>query len=163
MKKKIEKKERKHGWEPMPATLKVLFVLFIISAASSALSVMSIYMTGYPIFGYLATGYLALVLLLVINTFCIALLAYATWKRYTWTFIYAACLFVFFIANSLLSLTNVAGRVSALSKLIPAGAGMMPSMQSMMYNAIIIGVITGVAINIVFLALMYWKRNYFKK
>jgi hypothetical protein len=139
-----------------------LFVIFIISAASAALSSLTIYMTGYPFLLFIATGYLALILTLGINLFGIALLAYAIWKRFSWTWIYGACLLGFFIVNSLFSLAIIPQRIAAMSRMLPSTIA-IPGFNALMYKAIIVGVIFGTAVNILFLALMYWKRDYFKK
>lgn len=154
---------RATGWNPMPLSLKILFILVVYSSIASLFGLFTTPIIGMSLFGFVFTGILGVLFLLIMSG-ANAVLAVAMWKRYTWTFMYAVAFYVITGINAVLSIFTYPIILKNMSNMMPellTGTDVATATAAMnsMYAVIIIFslIVTGI-----FVWLFYRKRDYFR-
>ena len=151
---------REKGWKPLPASLKVLFVILVLSMFISSFSVDSVFKVGYFILGFHIFGIGAIISLAIFSVFGMIVFLLALWNRLAWTWKYGVAYFTFFILNQLLFLPRLPKKLESLISQIPATVP--PGTIEAMYSSAIMGLLFGVALNVVYLIIIYRTRSYFE-
>ena len=94
---------------------------------------------GLPLFGNFVYGISAAVVVVVLDVLGPAIFLFALWNRKSWAAIWAFAYMGIFILNSAVALFTVREELGLPQILVPATA------------------------SLVFLAVIYWKRSYFKQ
>ena len=155
---KVQEK-RRTGWKPLPISLKVLFVILVIGFFSSIRYVSSIKISGYPLFGINILGISGMAIFILLNFAASLLFLYGMWRREKATAWYGIGYFLFFMVNGLISLTTLRARIPLIKQQFGFE---FPGMDEFIYNSSVIGILIGVVINFIFLALIYANRKYFE-
>ena len=124
------------------------------------MSIDSVSRTGYSVLGFSVYGINAVIATVILNVIGMIVLLFALWKRYKWTWIYGIIYFAFFAMNGLLAIVNLPKNLELLVS--PALLAQSPGMIHTMYMGALIGTLVAVALNVVFLIILYKKRAYFK-
>ena len=134
---KIAKKEI--GWKPIPLPLKILFVVFILWLVGSVMNLPNLFENGLPLFGNFVYGMTAALIVLLLDIIGPATFLFALWNRKSWAAKWAFAYIGIFILNSTVALFTVREELGLPQLLVPTIA------------------------SLIFLAVIFWKRNYFKQ
>ncbi|MFC1558811.1 hypothetical protein ACFL40_05605 [candidate division KSB1 bacterium] len=132
-----ESMEKEKGWKPIPLLLKIIFVLFILWSVGSLFAVSTRYELGLPFFGVWVYGIVAALIVLLLDIAAPITFLFALWNRKSWAATFAFSYIAVFILNSTVAIFTVREQLGLMPVLIPA------------------------LLNIIFLIVIYNKRNYF--
>lgn len=125
------------GWKPIPRSLKILFIVFILWSVGSLMNLPNLLEAGLPLFGTFVYGMTAGLVVMLLDIIGPLVFLFALWTRKawgpTWAFIYIGI----FILNSVVALFTVREELGVPQILTPA------------------------MVSIVFVIVIYLKRNYF--
>ena len=127
------------GWKPIPLPLKILFVVFILWLVGSVMNLPNLFENGLPLFGNFVYGMTAVLIVLLLDIIGPVTFLFALWNRKSWAPIWAFAYIGVFILNSTVALFTVREALGLLQLLVPTIA------------------------SFIFLAVIFWKRNYFKQ
>jgi hypothetical protein len=127
------------GWKPIPLPLKILFVVFILWLVGSVMNLPNLFQNGLPLFGKYVYGMTAAIIVLLLDIIGPVTFLFALWNRKSWAPIWAFAYIGIFILNSTVALFTVREELGLPHLLVPTIA------------------------SFVFLAVIFWKRNYFKQ
>ena len=127
------------GWKPIPLPLKVLFVVFILWLVGSLMNLPNLFENGLPLFGNFVYGMTAVLVVLVLDIIGPMIFLFALWNRKPWAAKWAFAYIGIFILNSTVALFAVREELGLPQLLVPTIA------------------------SLIFLAVIFWKRNYFKQ
>ena len=134
---KIAKKEI--GWKPIPLPLKILFVVFVLWLVGSVMNLPNLFENGLPLFGNFVYGMTAALIVLLLDIIGPATFLFALWNRKSWAAKWAFAYIGIFILNSTVALFTVREKLGLPQLLVPT------------------------IVSLIFLAVIFWKRNYFKQ
>ena len=126
------------GWKAIPLALKILFAVFIIWSIGAVLNLPNLYESGLPLFGVFVYGITASLIVLLLDIVGPMTFLYALWNRKSWGVVWAFSYIGFFIVNSIIALFTVREQLGFQQIIIPT------------------------IVSIIFLVVIYTKRNYFK-
>ncbi len=127
------------GWKPIPLPLKILFVVFILWLVGSVMNLPNLFENGLPLFGNFVYGMTAALIVLLLDIIGPITFLFALWNRKSWAPIWAFAYIGIFILNSTVALFTVREELGLPQLLVPTIA------------------------SFIFLAVIFWKRNYFKQ
>lgn len=130
---------RERGWKPIPLPLKILFVVFILWLVGSVMNLPNLFENGLPLFGKFVYGMTAALIVLLLDIIGPVTFLFALWNRKSWAPIWAFAYIGIFILNSTVALFTVREELGLPQLLVPTIA------------------------SFIFLAVIFWKRNYFKQ
>ena len=130
---------KEKGWKPIPLPLKVLFVVFILWLVGSAMNLPNLFENGLPLFGNFVYGMTAALIVLLLDIIGPVTFLFALWNRKSWAAIWAFAYIGIFILNNTVALFTVREELGLPQLLVPTIA------------------------SLVFLAVIFWKRNYFER
>ena len=130
---------REKGWKPIPLPLKILFVVFILWLVGSVMNLPNLFENGLPLFGKFVYGMTAALIVLLLDIIGPVTFLFALWNRKSWAPIWAFAYIGIFILNSTVALFTVREELGLPQLLVPTIA------------------------SFIFLAVIFWKRNYFKQ
>ncbi len=130
---------KEKGWKPIPLPLKILFVVFILWLVGSVMNLPNLFQNGLPLFGKYVYGMTAALIVLLLDIIGPITFLFALWNRKSWAPIWAFAYIGIFILNSTVALFTVREELGLPQLLVPTIA------------------------SFVFLAVIFWKRNYFKQ
>ncbi|MCP4980942.1 MAG: hypothetical protein GY935_10660 [Gammaproteobacteria bacterium] len=130
---------KEKGWKPIPLPLKILFVVFILWLVGSVVNLPNLFENGLPLFGNFVYGMTAALVVLLLDIIGPVTFLYALWNRKSWTAKWAFAYIGIFILNSTVALFTVREKLGLPQILVPTIA------------------------SLIFLAVIFWKRNYFKQ
>lgn len=128
-----------NGWKPIPLPLKILFVVLILWMVGSVMNLPNLYANGMPLFGTIVYGVNAAILPLLLDIIGPGTFLFALWNRKPWAALWAFAYNGIFILNNTVAFLTVKEELGVPQILIPTIA------------------------SLVFLAVIFWKRNYFKQ
>ncbi len=131
--------KREIGWKPIPLPLKILFVVFILWLVGSVMNLPNLLENGLPLFGNFVYGMTAALIVLLLDIIGPATFLFALWNRKSWAAKWAFAYIGIFILNNTVALFTVREELGLPQILVPT--------------------IT----SLIFLAVIFWKRNYFKQ
>ena len=131
-------KKKQTGWRPIPLALKVLFVVFILWSVGAIFDLPNLYELGLPLFGTFVYGIMASLVVLLLDIIGPIGFLYALWNRKSWGVVWALSYISIFILNSIVALITVREQLGFPQILAPT------------------------IISIIFVIVIYAKRNYFK-
>ncbi len=131
--------KREIGWKPIPLPLKILFVVFILWLVGSVMNLPNLFENGLPLFGKFVYGMTAALIVLLLDIIGPATFLFALWNRKSWAAKWAFAYIGIFILNNTVALFTVREELGLPQILVPT--------------------IT----SLIFLAVIFWKRNYFKQ
>lgn len=126
------------GWKPIPLSLKILFVVFILWSIGSVFAIPMRYESGLPFLGVFVYGIVASLIVLLLDVVAPITFLFALWNRKLWAASFAFSYIAVFILNSTVAIFTVREQLGLMPILIP------------------------LLVNIIFLTVIYKKRNYFK-
>lgn len=127
------------GWRPIPMPLKVLAVLMVLWSLGSLLNLPNLMVGGLPLLGAFVYGPAALAVVLVLDFAGPLGFLYALWTRKAWGVPWAFLYIGLFLINSLVAVATVRDKLGTGPVLAPVVASAL------------------------FLAVIYWKRAYFRQ
>ena len=127
------------GWKPIPAALKILFVVFILWSVGSVMNLPNLFETGLPLLGVFVYGITAALIVLLLDIIGPMTFLFALWNRKSWAAKWAFSYIGIFILNSAIALFTAREELGLPQILVPTIA------------------------SIIFLVVIYWKRNYFEQ
>ena len=130
--------EKEPGWKPIPLPLKVLFVVLILWMVGAVMNLPNLYEAGMPLFGAMVFGVEATLLPLLVDLIGPLTFLFALWTRKSWAVIWAFIYNGIFILNNTVAFFTVRDELGLPQILVPTIA------------------------SLIFLAVIYWKRDYFK-
>jgi len=130
---------KEKGWKPIPLPLKILFVVFILWLVGSVMNLPNLFENGLPLFGKFVYGMTAALIVLLLDIIGPVTFLFALWNRKSWAPIWAFAYIGIFILNSTVALFTVREELGLPQLLVPTIA------------------------SFIFLAVIFWKRNYFKQ
>lgn len=125
------------GWKPIPLPLKILFVVFILWLVGSVMNLPNLIENGLPLFGNFVYGMSAALIVLLLDIIGPVIFLFALWNRKSWAVKWAFAYIGIFILNNTVALFTVSAELGLPQILVPTIAGL------------------------IFLAVIFWKRNYF--
>lgn len=128
-----------NGWRPIPLPLKILFVVFVLWMLGAVMNLPNLYENGMPVFGTFVYGMNAAILPLFLDFIGPATFLFALWSRKPWAAFWAFAYNGIFILNNTVAFFTVREELG-----VPQIVG--PTIASL-----------------VFVAVIFWKRNYFKQ
>ncbi|GEM_PF-2622486 len=143
----------KKGWEPLPLSLKILYLITALGTILSLFTIGNITKQGIYIIGYYTTGSYALVYGLI-TVFCGGLLLFTFWNRRKWAWKYGIIYLAFNILNYFLSCENL------IEKIVPS-TGLLT--QSSLRSSLQLAVWIVIAINVLFIYYLCTRREYFEQ
>ena len=129
--------ERPTGWKPIPLVLKILSVFMALWAIGSVMNLPNLMANGLPFFGTFIFGTVALCVVLFFDFIGPAIFLFALWTRKHWGPKWATFYIGLFVLNGIVALVTVKAELGLAQILIPN------------------------VISLIFLAVIYWKRDYF--
>jgi len=130
---------KEKGWKPIPLPLKILFVVFILWLVGSVMNLPNLFENGLPFFGKFVYGMTAALIVLLLDIIGPVTFLFALWNRKSWAPLWAFAYIGIFILNSTVALYTVREELGLPQLLVPTIA------------------------SFIFLAVIFWKRNYFKQ
>jgi len=130
---------REKGWKPIPVPLKLLSVVFVLWMIGAVMNLPNLYENGMPVFGTFVYGMNAAILPLLLDFIGPVTFLFALWSRKSWAANWAFAYNGIFILNNAIALFTVR-EVLGMSQILG------PTIASL-----------------IFLALIFWKRDYFKQ
>ena len=130
---------KEKGWKPIPLPLKILFVVFILWLVGSVMNLPNLFENGLPLFGKFVYGMTAALIVLLLDIIGPVTFLFALWNRKSWAPIWAFAYIGIFILNSTVALFTVREELGLPQLLVPTIS------------------------SFIFLAVIFWKRNYFKQ
>lgn len=130
---------KEKGWKPIPLPLKILFVVFILWLVGALMNLPNLFENGLPLFGKFVYGMTAALIVLLLDIIGPMTFLFALWNRKTWAAKWAFAYIGIFILNSMVALFTVREELGLTQLLVPTIA------------------------SLIFLAVIFWKRSYFKQ
>ena len=130
---------KERGWKPIPLPLKVLFVVFILWLVGSVMNLPNLFENGLPLFGNFVYGMTAALIVLLLDIIGPVTFLFALWNRKSWAAKWAFAYIGIFILNNTVALFTVREELGLPQLLVPT------------------------IVSLVFLAVIFWKRNYFEQ
>ena len=127
------------GWKPIPLPLKILFVVFILWLVGTVMNLPNLFDNGLPLFGTFVYGITAALVVLLLDIIGPVTFLFALWNRKSWAAKWAFAYIGIFSLNSTVALFTVREELGLPQILVPTIA------------------------SLIFLAVIFWKRNYFKQ
>jgi hypothetical protein len=90
---------QEHGWKPLPALLKIIWVLTLFKTVSAIFMVFAVYGMGFEIFGIKVFGLLAVNLAFFSNLVLPVILLIAMINRYRWAWLPGILYYLFMAVN----------------------------------------------------------------
>jgi uncharacterized membrane protein len=131
--------KRGKGWKPIPLPFKILFVLFILWSVGAVMNLPNLFKNGLPLFGIFVYGKTAALIVIMLDIIGPLTFLFALWNRKSWAVKWAFSYIGLFILNGAIALFTVRDDLGLPQILVPIIA------------------------SIIFLAVIYWKRDYFKQ
>jgi len=129
--------EQNQGWQPMPVSLKILFVVLTLWMVGSVMNLPNLYENGMPLFGTMVTGVTATILPVMLDLIGPSVFLFALWTRKSWAICWALGYNGVFIVNNTVAFITLSQELGVPQILIPT------------------------AVSMIFLAVIVWKRRYF--
>ncbi len=129
---------KEKGWNPIPLPLKILFVVFILWLVGSVMNLPNLFENGLPLFGNFVYGMTAALIVLLLDIIGPVTFLFALWNRKSWAAKWAFAYIGIFILNNTVAFFTVREELGLPQLLVPTIA------------------------SLIFLAVIFWKRNYFK-
>ncbi len=130
---------KEKGWKPIPLPLKILFVVFVLWLVGSVMNLPNLFENGLPLFGSFVYGMTAALIVLLLDIIGPVTFLFALWNRKSWAAKWAFAYIGIFILNNTVALFTVREELGLSQILVPTIA------------------------SLVFLAVIFRKRNYFKQ
>ncbi len=130
---------KEKGWKPIPLPLKILFIVFVLWLVGSVMNLPNLFENGLPLFGNFVYGITAALVVLLLDIIGPVTFLVALWHRKSWAAKWAFAYIGIFILNSTVALFTVREELGLPQLLVPTIA------------------------SLIFLTVIYWKRNYFKQ
>lgn len=130
---------KEKGWKPIPLPLKILFVVFLLWLVGAVMNLPNLYENGLPLFGTFVYGMNAALVVLLLDIIGPVTFLFALWNRKSWAANWAFAYIGLFIVNSTVARFTIREVLGLPQILVPTIA------------------------SLVFLAVICWKRNYFKR
>ena len=127
------------GWKPIPLPLKILFVVFILWLVGSVMNLPNLFENGLPLFGNFVYGMTAALIVLLLDIIGPVTFLFALWNRKSWAAKWAFAYIGIFILNNTVALFTLREELGLTQLLVPT------------------------VTSLVFLAVIFWKRNYFNQ
>ena len=127
------------GWKPIPLALKILAVVFVLWSVGAVMNLPNLQENGLPLFGTFVYGMSATLVVLLLDIIGPITFLFALWNRKSWAAIWAFAYIGLFVLNSTVALFTVREEFGLPQILGPTVA------------------------SLVFLAIIFWKRDYFAK
>jgi len=127
------------GWKPIPLPLKILFVVFVLWLVGSVMNLPNLFENGLPLFGRFVYGMTAVVVVIFLDIIGPVIFLFTLWTKKPWGAKWAFYYISIFILNSAVAFFTIQEELGALQIFMPAIA------------------------SIIFLTVIYWKRNYFQQ
>ena len=108
------------GWKPIPISLKIIFVLFILWIFGSIMSISMRYELGLPFFGNYINGFIAALIVFLLDILGPILFLYGLWNRKSWTNMIAYIFISIFVLNSVFALIYFRELLGIMPIVIPA-------------------------------------------
>ena len=108
------------GWKPIPISLKIIFVLFILWIFGSIMSISMRYELGLPFFGNYISGFIAALIVFLLDILGPILFLYGLWNRKSWTNMIAYIFISIFVLNSVFALIYFRELLGIMPIVIPA-------------------------------------------
>jgi len=158
-----KKRIRKTGWEPLPASMKVVFVLTIITLVFGLTTLSAIIFNPYILlFGFMIKGDFALFLQIAM-LFAHFVLLVAIYKRKKWTWQYGLILYSFFVLSLLGSLFRMSAAVNEMMISYPRSIGIPRLILYELVKIILVAShIFGLILSAVIAYLFLRARKYFE-
>ncbi len=125
------------GWKPIPLSLKVLFVVLGLWVLGSVFAIPMRLELGVPFFGFYVYGITASLIVVILDMLAPAAFLVALWNKKSWAVPFAFLYMGVFVANSVVALFTVRELLGTMPIIMPA------------------------LFNIIFLIVIYTKRDYF--
>ena len=126
------------GWKSIPLSLKILFVLFVLWSIGSVMNISARHEFGLPFFGLFVYGYVASVIVLLLDVAAPITFLFALWNRKAWGATFALSYIAVFILNGAVAFFTVREQLGIPQILIPS------------------------IVNVIFFIVIYKTRSYFK-
>ena len=130
--------EKETGWKPIPLPLKILSVVFVLWMVGAVMNLPNLIENGLPLFGNFVHGLAAAIVVLLLDIIGPIAFLYALWSRKSWAVKWAFTYIGIFILNNTVAFVTVRDVLGLPQILVPTAAG------------------------IIFLAVIFWQRSYFK-
>ena len=126
------------GWKPIPLSLKILFVVFVLWSIGSVMNITERSESGLPFFGVFVYGYVASLIVLLLDVVAPLTFLFALWNRKSWAASFALSYIAVFILNGIVAFFTVREQLGIPQILIPS------------------------IVNVIFFIVIYKTRSYFK-
>ena len=168
------------GWQPLPSSLKVLFVVMIIGLVLNlglprivnidgmirivytGGMIGAAYKGGMILFSFMIFGYGAVILAFIINIMLTLVFLDGLWKRWSWAGKYGMGFFGFLALNSAFGFINLQGNIEKVLSRTVLQPNVSP--EQMLSGALLsmqLLLISGIVLNLFFFYLVYRARKYF--
>ena len=127
------------GWKPIPLALKILAVVFVLWSVGAVMNLPNLQENGLPLFGTFIYGMSATLVVLLLDIIGPITFLFALWSRKSWAPTWAFAYIGLFVLNSTVAFFTVREELGLPQILGPTVA------------------------SLVFLAIIFWKRDYFAK
>lgn len=124
------------GWKPFPLPLKILAGVLVLWAVGSVMNMPNLFENGLPVLGVFIYGFAALLVVLLLDIIGPLTFLYALWNRKSWAAKWAYTYIGIFILNGAVAFFTVREQLGLPQIVVPVVASM------------------------IFLAVIYWKRDY---
>ena len=108
------------GWKPIPISLKIIFVLFILWIFGSIMSISMRYELGLPFFGNYISGFIAALIVFLLDILGPILFLSGLSNRKSWTNMIAYIFISIFVLNSVFALIYFRELLGIMPIVIPA-------------------------------------------
>ena len=127
------------GWKPIPLPLKVLSVVLVLWSVGAVVNLPRLMESGLPLLGIFVYGTSSLFVVLLLDIIGPLTFLFALWNRKSWAAKWAFTYIGIFILNGAVALATVREQLGLPQILVPTAA------------------------SFIFLAVIYWKRDYFSE
>ncbi|NQT62439.1 MAG: hypothetical protein HQ556_05725 [Candidatus Marinimicrobia bacterium] len=131
--------ESEQGWKPIPILLKILFGVIVLWTLGSIIGLSMRYESGLPFFGVYVYGFVAGLIVVLLDIAAPLTFLFALWTRKSWAPTFAFTYMSIFILNSVVAFFMFKEQLGLMQILIPT------------------------IVNVIFVGVIYWSRNYFKR
>ena len=111
--------KKQTGWKPIPLPLKILFVLFVLWSIGSVFAIPARHESGLPLLGVFVYGFVASLVVLLLDVVAPAAFLFALWNRKSWGASFALSYISAFILNSIVAFFAVREQLGLMPILVP--------------------------------------------
>ncbi len=117
--------KNENGWKPIPLSLKIIFVIFVLWTIGSGLGVSTRFESGLPFFGVFVHGFIAVLIVLMLDIIAPLTFLFALWNRKSWAARFALSYIGIFILNSIVAIYTFKVELGMVQILIPLIANIL--------------------------------------